>query len=67
MSLIYVKGFTGVSDSKESACSAGDLVQSLGWEDPLDKEMEPTPGFLLENPQDSGAWQWGHKESDTSE
>ena len=57
MSLIYVKGFTGVSDGKESACSAGDLVQSLGWEDPLDKEMEPTPVFLLENPQDSGAWQ----------
>ena len=25
--------------SKESACSAGDLVRSLGWEDPLEKEM----------------------------
>ena len=57
MSLIYVRGFIGVSDGKESACSAGDLIQSLGWEDPLDKEMEPTPVLLLENPQDSGAWQ----------
>ena len=43
------------SASPES--SAGDLIQSLGWEDPLDKEMEPTPVLLLENPQDSGAWQ----------
>ena len=24
---------------KESACSAGDLVRSLGWEDTLEKEM----------------------------
>ena len=23
-------------------------VQSLGWEDPLEKEMEPTPQFLPE-------------------
>ena len=27
------------SDSKESACNAGDQVRSLGWEDPLEKEM----------------------------
>ena len=32
-------GFHGGSDSKESACNAGDQVQSLGWEDPLEKEM----------------------------
>ena len=24
---------------KESACNAGDVVLSLGWEDPLEKEM----------------------------
>ena len=30
---------------KESACSAGDWVQFLGWEDPLEKEMD-TPVFL---------------------
>ena len=31
--------FPGDSEDKESACSAGDLVQSLGWEDPLEKAM----------------------------
>ena len=30
-------GFPGVSDGKESACSAGDVVPSLGQEDPLGK------------------------------
>ena len=31
-------GFPDGSDGKESTCSAEDLgVQSLGWEDPLDK------------------------------
>ena len=29
----------GGSDGKESACNAGDPVQSLGREDPLEKEM----------------------------
>ncbi|CAI9167937.1 unnamed protein product [Rangifer tarandus platyrhynchus] len=28
----------GGSDGKESACNVGDLVRSLGWEDPLEKE-----------------------------
>jgi len=32
-------GFPGDSDGKESACNAGDLVQSLGREDPLEKGM----------------------------
>ena len=32
-------GFLGGSDGKASACNAGDQVQSLGWEDPLEKEM----------------------------
>ena len=27
-------------------------VQSLGWKDPLEKEMEPTPAFLLGKPID---------------
>ena len=31
--------FPGGSDSKTSVCNAGDLVQSLGWEDPREKEM----------------------------
>ena len=30
-------------------------AQSLGWEDPLEKEMA-TPVFSLENPMDRGAW-----------
>ena len=33
-------------------------VQSLGWEDPLDKGMATHPGILgLENSTDRGAWQ----------
>ena len=46
-------------------------VQSLGWEDPLEKEMAPTPVFL---PGEShgqrnlvGYSPWGRKESDTTE
>ena len=27
------------TDGKESACNVGDRVQSLGWEDPLEKGM----------------------------
>ena len=34
-------GFPGGSDSKESACNAGNWVQFIGWEDPLEKEMAP--------------------------
>ena len=32
-------GFPGGSDCRETACNAGDLVQSLGQEHPLEKEM----------------------------
>ena len=35
----YSQGFPGGSDGKESAHSAGDQVQSLGQEDPLEKGM----------------------------
>ena len=31
------KGFLGGSAGKESTCSVGDLVQSLDWEDLLEK------------------------------
>ena len=31
-------------------------VQSLGWEDPLEKEMAPLQYSCLENPMDRGAW-----------
>ena len=39
-------GFTGDSDSKESACNSGDLVRSPSWEDPLEEEM-PTQSSIL--------------------
>ena len=29
---------------------------SLGWEDPLEEDWQPTPVFCLENPMDRGAW-----------
>ena len=31
-------------------------VYSLGWEDPLEKGMVPTPVFCLENSMDIGVW-----------
>ena len=34
------------SDGKASAYNAGDLVQSLGWEDPLEKEMATHSSIL---------------------
>ena len=46
-------------------------VQSLGQEDPLEKEMEPTPAFLpgKSHGQKSlaGYSPWGHKRGDTTE
>ena len=35
----FYMDFPGGSDSKESACNARDLVQSLGQKDPLEEEM----------------------------
>ena len=34
------------SDSKESACNLGDMVQSLGWEDSLEKVMATCSSIL---------------------
>ena len=34
------------TDSKESACNAGDPVRSLGREDPLEKEMATYSNIL---------------------
>ena len=43
---------------KESTCNAGDQVQFLGREDPLEEEMAaPSQYSCLENPTDRGAWQ----------
>ena len=56
-------GFPGSSDSKESACSAGDLGlipglgRSPGWEDPLEEGMATLSSILVWRiPMDKGAW-----------
>ena len=65
-------GFPGGSDGKESACSVGDQVRSLGWEDPLAKRMATHSSVLAWRiPMDRGPW-WatvhgGRKEWDTTE
>ena len=41
-----MEGFPCSSVSKESACSAGDWVGSLSWEDPLEKEMATHSSIL---------------------
>ena len=65
-------GFPGGSDGKESACNQETWVQSLVWEDPLEKGIAPIPLFL---PGEShgqrsleGYWSpWTHKELDMIE
>ena len=52
----YIKGFPGGSDSKESACNAGDLGSMLG----LGRCPGEGNGYqysCLENSVDRGAWQ----------
>ena len=45
------------SAGKESTCNVGDRVRSLGWEDPLEKEIvNPLQYSCLENPMEGGAW-----------
>ena len=41
---VFLMASSDGSDSKESACNAGDL----GWEDPLKRAWQPTPVFLPE-------------------
>ena len=36
---VELQGYAGDLDHKESACNAGEQVQSLDWEDPLEKVM----------------------------
>ena len=50
-------GFPGGSDSKESACNAGDLDAILGQEDPLKEGMATHSSILAWRiPTDRGAW-----------
>ena len=55
--LITLLGFPGGSVGKESACSAGDPVRSVGREGPLEKEMATPPQYsCLGNPMDRRTW-----------
>ena len=64
-------GFPVGSDSKESAGDVGDQVRSLGWEDPLEKEWQPTavlsPGESHGHRSLVGHSLRDHKELDTTE
>ena len=65
------EGFPGGSEVKASACNAGDLGSTPGWEDPLEKELATHYSILAwEIPwteEPGGLWSMGHKESDTTE
>ena len=55
--IMLLVGFAGDSEDKESACNAGDLSQSLNWEDLLEKEMATHPSIRAwRSPMDRGAW-----------
>ena len=59
------KGFSGGSDAKESACSAGDLGLIPGsGRCPEEGNGYPLQYYCLKNFVDRGAWwaTWGHKE-----
>ena len=42
-----LKELPGGSDSKESACNAGEVVPSLDWEDTPEKEMAARSSILV--------------------
>jgi len=46
----------GRSVVKNLLANVGDVVQSLGEEDPLGKKWQLIPVFFLGNPMDRGAW-----------
>jgi hypothetical protein len=59
-----------VTQTQESACSAGNRLDPWIGKIPWRREWLPTPVFLLENSMDTGAWQaivHGVAESDTAE
>jgi len=43
---MLTRAFLGGSDGKESTAILETWVQSLGWEDPLEKGIQPNLGFL---------------------
>ena len=55
--LFKTMGFPGGSVVKNPPAKQETWVQSLGWEDPLEKEMATHSSiFCLDNPMDRGAW-----------
>ena len=66
ITIIESEGFPGGSDCKESACNAGDLVQFLGREDPLEEGMathSSIPAWRIPWTEEPvGYSPWGHKE-----
>ena len=66
-----IKCSSAGSDSEESPCNLGDLVQSLGWEVPLEEGMAAhTSIFARKIPGQMrlvGYSPWGSKELDTTE
>ena len=59
-------GFPCGSAGKESACNEETWFRSLGWEDPLEKERQPTP-VLWPGELHGLSSPWCHQESDTTE
>ena len=56
---------------KESTCTAGEAVRSLGWEDPWRRKWQCTPVFLPGKSHGqrslAGYSPWGHKDWDVTE
>ena len=69
---LILMGFPGGSNSKASACNAGDVgsIPKLG-RSPGGGNGNPLQYSCLGNPMDRGAWRatvhWGHKELDMME
>ena len=55
--------FPGGSVVKNPPANAGDLVHSLGWENPLEKEMATHPSILLWRIPGTGAVAHGFAKS----
>ena len=66
-----MQGFPGCSVGEDTARNAGDLVRSLGQEDPLEKEMTAHSSILawkIHGQRNlAGYSPWDLKESDTIE
>ena len=62
-------GFSGGSDNKDLPAMQETQVQSLGWEDPLEKGMATHSSMCLFHRQSSlvSYSPWGSKESDMTE